>query len=130
VYSEEVCHLFTIGSHHPNINAIPIKQNMINQCRYYRDISFNGKYILLLKNVRDKSQFSRLARQVFPEDSAGLYKAYLDATSKPHGCFLLDLAQDTVYLLRFPGEKPPITYIPQTDDTSNETFQLSHSTSA
>jgi len=35
-----------------------------------------------------------LARQVFPEDSGGLFKAYLEATQRPHGYIVLDLSQD------------------------------------
>jgi len=42
-----------------------------------------------------------LARQVYPENSASLYKAYLDATQRPHGYLLLDLSQDTDDRLRF-----------------------------
>ena len=42
-----------------------------------------------------------LARQVYPEHSSSLYKAYLDATERPHGYLILDLSQDTNDLLRF-----------------------------
>jgi len=42
-----------------------------------------------------------LARQVYPENSASLYKAYLDATQQPHGYLLLYLSQDTDDRLRF-----------------------------
>jgi hypothetical protein len=56
-----------------------------------------------------------LARQVHPQNSASLYKAYLDATKKPHGYFILDFAQDTDTLLRyrtnvFPDEGPETFY--------------------
>ena len=50
---------------------------------------------MLLKNTRDKNQFTYLEPQVYPEDSAGLYKAYLEATKKPHAYLVLDFAQDT-----------------------------------
>ena len=73
IYSKEMCHLFTKGSHHRNISVILIRQNLIHQARYCRDISLNAKYIVLLKNTRDKRQFTYLAPQVYPEDSAGLY---------------------------------------------------------
>jgi hypothetical protein len=86
---------------------------------------------MLLKNTRDKRQFWHLARQVYPEDSVILYKAYLDAIEKPHGYLLLDLAQDKDKRLRFrtrifPNEKPSVIYTP----TSNEMNQLSHSTTS
>jgi hypothetical protein len=93
-YSKDVSVLFTKGSHHRNISVILIAQNLFHQGRNARDI-LNAKYLGLLKNVRDKNQFTYLARQLFPEDSDGLYKAYLDATQRPHGYLLLDLSQDT-----------------------------------
>ena len=58
------------------------------------DISLNAKYLVVLKNVRDKNQFLFLARQVYPEDSNSLYRAYLNATEKAHGYLMLDLSQD------------------------------------
>jgi len=69
VYSKDVCDLFTKGSHHKNISFILITQNLFHQGRFCRDISLNAKYLVALKNVRDKSQLQYLARQVHPEDS-------------------------------------------------------------
>jgi GTPase SAR1 family protein len=125
VYSQQVCNLFTKGSHHRNISVILITQNLFHQGRYCRDISLNAKYIVVLKNVRDKNQFRHLARQVYPENSDSLYKAYLEATERPHGYLVLDLSQDTNDLLRFrtnifPQEEhtPPIVYAAIEDGTS------------
>ena len=64
---------------------ILITQNLFHQGQFCRDISLNAKYLVQLKTVRDKNQFMHLARQVYPERSSSLYKAYLDATKKPHG---------------------------------------------
>ena len=91
----------------------------------------NATYLVLLKNVRDKNQFAYLARQVFPEDSDSLYKAYLEATQRPHGYLILDFAQDTDDRLRFrtnvfPTEYPPVIYAPVDNETN--TIELSHST--
>ena len=36
-----------------------------------------------------------LANQVYPEDSLGLYNAYLDATKKHQAYLILDLTQGT-----------------------------------
>ena len=68
-----------------------------------------------MKNVRDKKQFMYLAKQMYPEDSLGLYNANLDATQRTHGYLLLDLTQDTDDGLRFrtnifPEEYPPVVY--------------------
>ena len=86
-------------------------------------MSLNAKYLVLLRNVIDKNQFTHLARQVYPEDSGGLYGAYLDAAAKPHGYLVLDLSQDADDLLRFrtnifPKELSPIIYTPLTDETN------------
>jgi len=62
VYSKLVCDLFTKGSHHRNISVILTTQNPFHQGRYCRDISLNAKYLVLLKDVRDKNQFMFLAR--------------------------------------------------------------------
>jgi len=84
VYSKQACELFTRGSHHRNLSVILITQNLFHQGRFCRDISLNAHYIVAFKNVRDKKQFTFLASQVYPEDSVGLYKAYLDATKEPY----------------------------------------------
>jgi ABC-type dipeptide/oligopeptide/nickel transport system ATPase subunit len=91
VYSKNVCDLFTKVSHHSSVSAILITQNLFHQGRFCRDISLNAKYLVLLKNVSDKQQFSYLARQVYPEHTDSLYRAYLNATRKAHGYLLLDL---------------------------------------
>ena len=88
-------------------------ENLLHQGNHCRTISLNAKYIMLLKNTRDKNQFTYLARQVYPEDSVGLYEANLEATKQPHGYLVLDFAQDTDDPLRFrkhifPGEGPPV----------------------
>ena len=122
VYSKQVCNLFTKGSHHRNISVILITHNLFHQGRYCRDISLNAKYVVLLKNARDKNQFMFLARQVYPENNASLYKAYLDATQRPHRYVLLDLSQDTDDRLRFQtyifSTEQTIVYSPISDEAS------------
>jgi len=132
VYSKEVCNLFTRSSHHRNISVILITQNLFHQGRYCRDISLNAKYLVVLKNVRDKNQFLFLARQVYPEDSNSLYKAYLNATEKAHGYLMLDLSQDIKDIFRFrtrifSTEYPPAFYVHIMDE--KDKVELSYSTS-
>jgi len=115
--------LFTRGSHHRNIGVILITQNLFHQCRNCRDISLNAKYLVLFQNVRYKRQFSYLANQVLPEDSSGLFKAYLEATKRTHGYLLLDLTKDSEDRHRFrtnvfPHEYPPIIYVALDDEAS------------
>jgi len=101
VYSEAVCELFTNGSHHRNVSVILVTQNLFHQGPKCRDISLNAKYEVELKSVRDRNQFSFLARQVYPENSVSFYRAYLDATSRPHGYLILNFSQDTDDRVRF-----------------------------
>ena len=99
-----VCDLFTKGCHHRNARVILITQNIFNQSKHCGNISLNAKYLVLLKNVRDRSQFSRLAQQVYHNNSVDLYDSYLHATAKTHVYLVLDLSQDINELLRFRTE--------------------------
>jgi hypothetical protein len=78
-------------------------------------------YIVVLKNLRDKNQFYHLARRVYPEDSDGLFQAYLNAIETPHGYLLLDLFHDADSLrfrtCIFPDEAPPVIYADIGDET-------------
>jgi len=134
VYSKDVCDLFTKGSHHRNISVILITQILFQQGRFCRDISLNAKYSIALKNVRDKSQFQYLARQVHPEDNDSLYKSYLEATERAHGYLILDFAQGTDDCLRyrsnvFPDEYPPIIYMPTKKGDEADKIEVSRSAS-
>jgi hypothetical protein len=95
------------------------------------NISLNAKYLVLLKNVRDRSQFSRFA-QVYPKQSVDLHDSYLHSTAKPHGYFVLDLSQDINDLIRFRTEifqdesLFPLIYVHV--DYETDTIDLSHPT--
>jgi len=108
--------------------VVLLTQNIFHQSRFCRDISLNAKYLVLLKNVRVKNQFTFLARQVYSEDIASLFESFRKATERPHGNFILDFAQDTDDRLRFwtnvfPDEGPPAVFAPIDDET--DTVQLS-----
>jgi len=62
-YSKDVCDLFSKGRFHRNISVILITHYLFHQGKFCRDISLNAKYIVVLKNVRDRLQFSHLARK-------------------------------------------------------------------
>jgi len=84
-----------------------------------------------MKNVTDKKQFKYLSGQVYPEDSLGLYNAYLDATQEPYCYLLLDLIQNTNHSLRFRNHKFPyemhhLTVYSYVGDKASED-ELSHS---
>jgi len=109
------------GSLNRNISVILITQNLFHQGKYYRDILLNAKYIVL-KNVRDRNQFSHIA-QVHSHDSNGRLQAYLHVTEATHG-YMLDQSQDTDDSLRFrtcifPNDASPLIYV----DIGNKTHK-------
>ena len=72
-----------------------------------------------------------MANQALPEDSTGLFKAYLDATKRARDYLLLDLTQESEDRHRFrtnvfPHEYPPIIYDAIDDETNKG--ELTHST--
>jgi hypothetical protein len=115
-----VCDLFTKGSRHRKLSFILITQNFFHQAPHCRDISLNAKYLVALKNVRDRNQFAYLARQVLPEASASLCNAYREATQNPHGYMILDFAQDTDDRLRFRTNVFPDEHSPVIDAREND----------
>jgi hypothetical protein len=58
--------LFTKKSHHGNLSVIYIVQNLFHQSKEHRTISLNASYLCLTKNVRDASQITHLAKQLYP----------------------------------------------------------------
>ena len=107
--NRSVTDLFTKGSHHRNLSAIHIVQNLFSRNKEHRTISLNAHYLVIFKNPRNNSQILHLAKQAYPSGSKVLQEAFLDATSKPYGYLLLDFKQNTQeeYRLRsqiFPNE--------------------------
>ena len=71
--------------------------------------SLNSKYIVVFKNLRDKTQIVLLARHFYPENISSFHKTYLEASKCPHSYLFLDLKQSINDLLEFrrknfPGE--------------------------
>jgi len=67
-----------------------------------------------------------LAHHVYPENSASLYKTYVDATQRHYGYLHLDLSQDTDDRLRFRTDIFPteqtIVYSPISDEAREIEF--------
>lgn len=76
----DVSKIFTKGSHHKKTSVIFMIQNLFVQGKKTRSISLNTHYLVIFKNPRDRAQFSYLARQMHPKNSAFLEEAYEDAT--------------------------------------------------
>jgi hypothetical protein len=89
--NDVVTKLFTQDSHHTNTNVIYITQNMFKQDSETRTITLNAQYLVLFKNVRDKSQIAHLSRQMYPHRSKHMIEAYNDATAEPYSYLFVDL---------------------------------------
>jgi hypothetical protein len=92
--NESVSKLFTKISHHRNVSVIQLNQNIFPRNKSSRDISLNTNYLVVFKNLRDKSQIMHLARQVCPGNTKFFMKAFDEATERPHGYLLLDFRSE------------------------------------
>lgn len=91
----DILNLFTKYSHHRNISVFLLVQNLFFNSPILRTISLNSKYMFLLKNPRDKSQITHLARQLYPENTKYFIESFQDATKLPYGYLKIDLTPDT-----------------------------------
>jgi len=113
-----VSKLFTKVSHHTNTSVIYITQNIFHPSKETRTITLNAQYIVLFKNVRDKSQIGHLSRQMYPNKSKHMVESYTDATCDPFGYLFIDLKPDTDdrYRLKtniFPDDRDNYVYVPK-----------------
>ena len=92
---KSVTNLFTKVSHHRNLSILHLVQNVFDQNKHTRTISLNAHYLIVFKNLRDASQITHLAKQMYPGHVRFLQEVFADATSKPYGYLLIDLKQDT-----------------------------------
>jgi len=92
---DRVSQIFTRESHHKNISAVYLTQNIFHKSKQNRTMSLNAHYLVLFKNVRDATQISHLAAQMYPGKSKFLIDAYRDATSAPFTYLFIDLKPDT-----------------------------------
>ena len=111
VKSPEMELLLTQGCHHKNFSVIYLTQNVFQQGKSARTIALNTWYMVMFRNLRDASQISHLAKQLFPGKSEILKEAYDDATKHHYGYLVIDSSPHAIskYRLRtkiFPNEDP------------------------
>ena len=107
---QRVASLFTKKSHHRNISAIYIVQNLFHRGKHHIIISLNAHYMVLFKNLTNVSQIMALAHQMYPRRTQFFLEAFARATARPHGYMVIDMKQNTPDILRlrtfiFPGEE-------------------------
>lgn len=93
VGSKELDRLFTKHSHHLNLSVFLVTHNLFQ--KNLRQVSLNSHYMFLFYNPRDVSTVQSLARQLYPNNTRFLTKAYEEATSKPFSHLFIDLKQKT-----------------------------------
>lgn len=103
--------LFTRGCHHWNLSVIHIVQNAFFSG--LRTSRINAQYLVLMKNPADRLQVRTLCQQLFL-GSKHFIEAYEDATNKPYGYLLVDLAQTTPEQLQL-----RTNIFPDDDDDNN-----------
>ncbi len=113
-----VSKLFTRGSHHTNTSVVFITQNLFHADKVTRTITLNAQYLILFKNVRDKSQIAHLSRQMYPGNSKHMIESYIDATSEPYSYLFVDLKPNTDENHRlkaciFPDDRDNYVYAPR-----------------
>ncbi len=100
---------FILKSHHNNCSVIWVSQNIFYNGKASRTISLNTHFIVLFKNLRDKSQYATFARQAFPGKVKPFMEIYQDCIKNRFGYLLIDLhphSDDTLRLRTniLPGE--------------------------
>lgn len=113
--SSTVLDLFTKDSHHKNVVAILICQNMFPPGKFQRTINLNSHYVVAFKNPRDKIGVRTLAIQSFPGEHAQVLDVFREATERPHSYLLFDFHpsskdEDRLKTNILPSEKPLIVY--------------------
>ena len=116
VKSPEMELLLTRDCHHKNFTVIYLTQNVFQPGKNARTITLNTWYIVIFKNLRDVSQITHLAKQLFPGKTGVLKDAYEDATKELYGYLVIDSSPhaDCKHRLRtsiFPNEDT-VVYVP------------------
>lgn len=86
--------IFTKIAHHENCNVIFITQSLYIDNKYYRMMSKNANYMIVMKNPRDVSHIRTLASQM-GLDIKLLLSAYKDATKTSYSYLLIDFHPTT-----------------------------------
>ena len=97
---QNVVNIFTIYSHHMKVTCILLTQSLFLSNKAYRTISLNTHYIILMKNTRDSSSVTQLAKQTHPFRTRFITDSYIEATKHPYSYLMFDLRQETPEVIR------------------------------
>lgn len=113
---------FTRLAHHKPCTLVYITQNLFHKSADSRTRSLNMHYLVMMKNPRDATQISHIARQMYPKSSEALVQVYRHVTAnKPYSYLLIDFHQDTPMELRirtniFPDDENHIVFVINTPE--------------
>ena len=116
--SKDMLDLFCQYSHHMGISVMYLSQNLFQQGRFSRTIALNTHVLVVLKSMRNASQISCFARQLYPNRRGMLEEIYEDCMQAPFAYLVVDMSPNACsqYRLRthiFPEEYPPVIYMPK-----------------
>lgn len=98
-----VSNLYTTGRNR-GISVAICTQNLLPKYRRSRDISLNTNYYIIFRNIRDASQISHFARQVYPDDVrafSDMMKNGINSETNDRGYLFCNFSPDVSDLLRF-----------------------------
>ena len=113
---QNVVSIFTIYSHHYRVSCLLVTQSLFLSNKFYRTVSLNSNYIVLMKNTRDNSSVTHVGKQTHPFKTRFITDSYLDATKNPYTHLLFDLRQETPEEIRIRGNifcDPITVYFPR-----------------
>ena len=108
--------IFTVYSHHYNVTWLSPTQSLFLSNKVYGTISLNSNYLVLMKNTRDSSSDTQLAKDTHPFRTGFVTAACVDATKNSYTYPLFDLRQETVDEIMVRGKifcDPLTVYIPK-----------------
>ena len=82
--NQNVCDLFTKGSHHSGITVMYLTQILFPTEKQSRTISLTYHYMIIFKNPRDSLGITILTRQMYPRNVNYLPKSFHNAAREPH----------------------------------------------
>lgn len=82
--NDSITNLFTRVSHHMSINMFVLLQNIFYKSPVIRNLNINSNYIVMFRNIRDRTQPKMFARQFSPDDVEHFMDQYEKATSEPN----------------------------------------------
>jgi len=115
--NRDMAELFTVNSHHLNITAIFLSQNLYHDNSHYRSMKTSMNYLVLFKNPASLSQAETFFRSFRPQDARELSRIYQKISEEKYAYLLIDLHQTTPYSLRirtkiFPEDEVTVVYTP------------------